>query len=137
MTPEKQDKLYIEFPELFRQKDLKPNQTLMTNGIAVGDGWYDIIVNLCNEITAHAKRADLQPDNPAYPEFFQIKNSFGELRIRMNGYDPEVNKLVEIAQARARFVCESCGKPGIERPFRGWHKISCYDCFKKIPFWKF
>lgn len=135
MTPKKQDKLYSEYPKLFCQKDLKPNQTLMTNGIAVGDGWYDIIAELCQELEDYStsRLADLSFKPP---EFFQIKNSFGELAIRLTEHDEYANKLVEKAQSHARVTCEVCGNFGSERPFRGWHKVACLPCFNKIPFWQ-
>ena len=45
-----QNKLFEKYPEIFVQKDLDKTQTLMCWGIAVGDGWYNIIDTLCNQI---------------------------------------------------------------------------------------
>ena len=45
-----QNKLFEKYPEIFVQKDLDKTQTLMCWGIAVGDGWYNIIDTLYNQI---------------------------------------------------------------------------------------
>jgi hypothetical protein len=50
MNAELQNKLYEKYPKIFEQKDLPMTQTAMCWGISCGDGWYNIIDNLCNEI---------------------------------------------------------------------------------------
>lgn len=45
-----QNKLFEKYPKIFVQKDLDKTQTLMCWGIAVGDGWYNIIDTLCDNI---------------------------------------------------------------------------------------
>jgi len=45
-----QNKLFEKYPKIFVQKDLDKTQTLMCWGIAVGDGWYNIIDTLCHQI---------------------------------------------------------------------------------------
>lgn len=136
MSPDKQNKLYTDYPKLFRQKDFESNQTLMNRGVSVGDGWYQILADLCEDIQKYADERESAPGFKQ-PEFFQIKNSFGELRIQPMDYDPYVEALIEKAKKRARSTCESCGGPGEERPFRGWHMVACPTCFNKVPFWKF
>lgn len=50
MTPELQNKLYTKYPKLFAQKDLSITQSCMSWGIECGDGWYNIIDKLCQNI---------------------------------------------------------------------------------------
>jgi len=45
-----QNKLFEKYPEIFAQKDLDKTQTLMCWGIACGDGWYNIIDTLCENL---------------------------------------------------------------------------------------
>ena len=47
MKQELQQKLYEKYPKIFRQKDMSMQETAMCWGIACGDGWYNIIDNLC------------------------------------------------------------------------------------------
>ena len=48
-----QDNLYNKYPLLFAQKDLSIYESCMSQGICVGDGWYDIIDKLCFYIQHH------------------------------------------------------------------------------------
>lgn len=136
MSPDKQNKLYADYPELFRQKDFESNRTLMGQGIAVGDGWYQIVADLCEDIQKHTDAAMASDPDFRRPEFFQIKNSYGELRIQLMDHTPIIEAFVEKAKKAARVTCESCGEPGEERAFRGWHKVTCLKCHSKIPFWQ-
>ena len=45
-----QNELFEKYPEIFAQKDLDKTQTLMCWGIACGDGWYNIVDMLCENI---------------------------------------------------------------------------------------
>ena len=47
MKKELQEKLFANFPEIFKQKDLDMTQTAMCWGISCNDGWYDLINELC------------------------------------------------------------------------------------------
>ena len=42
-----------KYPKIFAQRHLDPSQTCMCWGIAVGDGWYNIIDQLCGNIQWH------------------------------------------------------------------------------------
>ena len=50
MNKELQDKLYKKYPKIFGQKDLPMTQTAMCWGISCGDGWYNIIDTLCEQL---------------------------------------------------------------------------------------
>lgn len=53
MKPELQKDLYRKYPKIFRQKDLPKTETCMCWGIDTGDGWYQILDNLCACIQGH------------------------------------------------------------------------------------
>ena len=48
MTPELQNKLYEEYPKLFENRHKSMQESCMYWGVAVGEGWYNIIDVLCN-----------------------------------------------------------------------------------------
>lgn len=52
MKEELQKKLYEQYPAIFRQKDLSPQETAMCWGISCGDGWYNILDTLCFHLQA-------------------------------------------------------------------------------------
>ena len=65
MKTDKQNELFKKYPNIFKQKDLSPQQTAMCWGIACGDGWFSIIDSLCFNIKSHieAKNKKLEEEN--------------------------------------------------------------------------
>lgn len=51
MSPELEQKLVEKYPDLFRDVNRSPRESLMCFGCEHGDGWYDIIDNLCGYVT--------------------------------------------------------------------------------------
>lgn len=47
MRKELQDKLYADYPLIFKEKDSDPRTSPMAWGVSVGDGWYTLIDRLC------------------------------------------------------------------------------------------
>ena len=60
MNKNLQEKLYQKYPKIFRQKDLPMTQTAMCWGIACGDGWYDLIDELCSQIQNRVENVNRQ-----------------------------------------------------------------------------
>lgn len=50
MTPELDNKLCNQYPKLFAQRNFSINESAMAWGLAVDDGWYNIIDVLCYSI---------------------------------------------------------------------------------------
>jgi hypothetical protein len=42
-----------DLPEIFAQRHLSPEQTVMARGFECGDGWYHLIHALCETIRDH------------------------------------------------------------------------------------
>lgn len=95
MSPELEQKLIEKYPDLFQDVNRSPRESLMCFGCEHGDGWYDIIDNLCGYITHLQKnvlyflglRKDIQ-DGKFNVEFrcpkvvfMQIKEKYGTLRV--------------------------------------------------------
>ena len=121
MRDELQQKLYDKFPKIFAQKDLSPAETLMCWGIECGDGWYDLIHDVCHY-------AQFQTDHNKAPQMVavQVKEKFGTLRFYYNGGDDRTSGAVSFAELISGRTCEVCGKPG-ERSNTGWITVRCEE----------
>lgn len=75
-------------------------------GFACGDGWYQILDDLSQELTNYlAEHPELDF------EVVQVKSKFGTLRFHLNHRDAATEKMVELAQQRASTTCELTGNP--------------------------
>lgn len=70
MKLELQNKLFQRFPNLFIERNLPMTQTCMCWGIETGNGWFNLIWNLCGKLE---KFKGLR--------FTQVKEKFGGLRV--------------------------------------------------------
>jgi hypothetical protein len=137
MSPENDKRLCERYPQIFRDRDGDPRATLMCFGFDCGDGWYDIIDTLCNNISAHVKykrqnHKDM-PDNQFEEEHgvqaVQVKEKWGGLRFYVNGTDDYVRGLIDMAESMSYRTCERCGNPGQKRT-GGWVRTLCDGCYK-------
>ena len=131
MRKELEDKLYEDYPKIFKQKDDHMTNTCMCWGICVGDGWYDIIDCLCERIQHHCDWVNgKNPDKDKFQvEAIQVKEKFGGLRFYTNYEDDHISGLINMAYAMADRTCEDCGMPGQLRD-SGWLKTLCDECEK-------
>lgn len=107
-----QDELYNKYPKLL-------NKEIWCDNINCGDGWYNIIDQVCARIDHYLKyKQDVQV------EFVQIKEKFGMLRMYFIGGDQYVHGVVDFAENISGVICEVCGKPGI-KIYNGWIKTRC------------
>ena len=109
--------LQEDFPSLF---ELRPGVPV---SIAVGDGWEPIVRGLCEKLAVWSHR------NDAPVRFRQVKEKFGELRIRLEGGDEHVDDLVQQAEQQSWTTCEVCGRSGTLRD-EGWMVTLCDPCQK-------
>jgi len=156
MKKELQEKLFSNYPELFRQKDLPMSETCMCWGIDCGDGWYDLIDTVCNFIDFHMK------ENKKWTpkiEFVQVKEKFGGLRMYyhtiimkeeefensdlkkwyknyedyravMNNGSCMINGAINLALLISQTICEFCGQKATKRT-SGWIHNLCEECYQK------
>lgn len=113
-------KLVEDFPQIFQDHGGNPMKTCMAMGIAVGDGWYDLIRRLCEDIMAM---------NP--PEQFkalQVKEKFGTLRFYAAGGTPEISKRIIAAEWESSKTCESCGSKENVTSEGAWVTTLCGKC---------
>lgn len=90
MSPELEHKLIEKYPGLFRDVDKSPKESLMCFGCEHGDGWYDIIDNLCGYLTnlqknrtffLSLKDGEFKDFHCPDVRFMQIKEKYGTLRV--------------------------------------------------------
>lgn len=122
MSPELTKQLYDKFPDLFKEKDLPPEQSNMCWGFECSDGWYNIIFTLCSLIQIHQKSQ--KPDyKPVVVQ--QVKEKFGTLRFYYTGGDDIIFGMVAYAEAISGMTCEVCGDRGTTDWKKSWVRTVC------------
>jgi hypothetical protein len=99
-------------------------ETAMCWGFECGDGWFNIINQLCSNIQHRIdwknKKEEVVPQVVAA----QVKEKFGTLRFYYDGGDDYIHGLTSMAEAMSGVTCETCGKPGKFRG-KGWYYTAC------------
>jgi hypothetical protein len=98
--------------------------TAMCWGFEHGDGWYDIIDSLCNNIQHHIDWQEKMGKSVPQVVATQIKEKFGTLRFYYEGGDDYISGLVSMAESWSAVACEECGVPGTQNN-QGWIKTLC------------
>ena len=146
MKKELEETLFKKYPKIFRQKDLSMQETCMCWGIACGDGWYELIDQLCGEIQ---NRVDNVNRNMNYKiknspktivptvvekltcEATQVKEKWGGLRFYVQGSDDYIDGLISMAESISYKICSSCGGKSSPKKERSWIYTLCTDCQDK------
>lgn len=134
MRQELDNKLCQRFPTIFRDRNADSKTTLMCYGFNCGDGWFQLIWDLCLELEK------LHPKVVAT----QVKEKFGGLRFYYTTVEEELDgilgvslrnnkafNLISQAEARSYQICEWCGKPGSITKPKHWVHTLCSKCRKK------
>ncbi len=119
MNLELTERLYAEFPQLFRGRHVSITQNLMGFGFECDDGWYGLIHQLAADITAYALQAGLDP------LVVQVKEKLGTLRFSVDQADAYIDALCNAAEQQSSVMCEQCGAPGQLRYHRRWLLVRC------------
>ena len=129
----KLQKLYKKYPKIL---DRVPFEC--------GDGWYNLLAHLCDQLQFDIDRNDYQQI-----KFTQIKEKFGTLRAYFNwDYMGSTERaLTESAQRKmgcqegavhfaellSSSICEVCGShEGKKYIINYWHYTRCPECAKKL-----
>jgi hypothetical protein len=109
VSPELEKQLMTKYPDLFKDKDAPPTESLMCFGVECREGWYDIIESACGIIAHHIKQSPHLADF----RWTQIKEKFGRLRLyRIGPADDYILGVIDMAEDLSGSICEICGNRG-------------------------
>ena len=124
MDKELQNKLVKEYPIIFSEIGLSPQESCMAFGLEVGDGWYWIIDQLCSQLQFHT-------DVNNYPQVIvsQVKEKFGGLRFYVQSANREQYDIIAFAERLSNSICEQCGSTeNVSKTKGGWITTLCDKC---------
>lgn len=120
-----------KYPLIFKNRNAPMTETAMCWGFECGDGWYQILDSLCNNIQSHIDWQNKNFDKgftqyKQVPQVVatQVKEKFGGLRFYYEGGDDIIDGMVRMAESWASVTCEECGSPGTTRG-PGWIRTLC------------
>ena len=121
MKKELENQLYDRFASILVDK-CETTGIITKCHLDIGDGWYDLIVTICNGILTNQDRIraanviNAKYDKPQieyHPvKAVQIKEKFGGLRFYVAGGDEFDRGVIFTAEAMSRKICEICGDRG-------------------------
>ncbi len=131
MRKELDEQLVAKYPLIFKNRHGDMKETLMCWGFECGDGWYQILDSLCDQIQ-HYTDWNNQNFEKGYKQYkqvpqvvaVQVKEKFGGLRFYYDGGDDHISGMVRMAESWAANSCEECGAPGKTR-HGGWIRTLC------------
>lgn len=91
-------------------------------GFECGDGWADLLVELCEKIQQYLNTLPKDVANDIVA--LQVKEKYGTLRFYVAYYDETVEAFIQEAEQKSSCICEQCGKPGKVRGSR-WYYTAC------------
>ena len=106
VSPELEKRLVGEFPHLFADYGKPAEETCMAWGCEHGDGWFPIILGLCECIDLRVKHRGIEF------RFAQIKEKFGTLRVYCYGSDDYIDGAIRMAEEMSSVTCEITGSVG-------------------------
>lgn len=90
-----------------------------------GDGWYELIYNMLNDIQEYCIREWV----PAV-KFLQIKEKFGTLRVYTESYCPEIDEIIGKYSSKSATICEICGANATLDVESKWMRTRCGKCIE-------
>ncbi len=124
MKPEIDNLLCERYPKIFVDRNKPMTETAMCWGFEHGDGWFNIINQLCANIQHHIDWKTKQGHTISQVVAEQVKEKFGTLRFYYHGGDDYISGLVSMAEAMSGVTCEECGAPG-QTGGQGWISTRC------------
>lgn len=124
MKQELDEYLCKVFPKIFAERNLPMQETCMCWGFSCGDGWFNIINQLCQNIQHHIDWKNKEKEVVAQVVVSQVKEKYGTLRFYYSGGDDTIDGMVSMAESMSGVTCEECGNIG-ESNNSGWIKVLC------------
>ncbi|MGV8920833.1 MAG: hypothetical protein ACOH2R_24155 [Pseudomonas sp.] len=121
MNKELDERLSAKYPKIFPPLDGARGKQQLPWGFECGDGWFDLLDDLCAKIQHHVVATQGRQVVAR-----QVKEKYGELRFYYDGADSVVDLLIEGAEARSELICEQCGAVGaLTKSEHGWLRTRC------------
>ena len=130
MNDENTQKLFHDFPSFFRGRN-DPQKSLMGFGFCCGNGWFNLIYKLCQDIQKCIKFSN-RPDNLDDFEVEQVKEKFGGLRFYVGPAIKPVHDLIAKAEGESYKICEVCGESGELVSVAGYYTTRCPTHIKEL-----
>jgi len=124
MKKELDEQLCQKYPLIFANRHQPMNETAMCWGFDCGDGWFNILDQLCLNIQYYIEWKNKKETVVEQVVADQVKEKFGTLRFYYSGGDEHIAGMVAMAESMSGVTCEDCGKPGRSRGF-GWITTVC------------
>lgn len=135
------DYLCKKYPKIFVDRNKSEMESCMHWGLAIGNGWYSLMDNVCKNIQHHIDNPPYERDEekncyrPAKKMICsqvvagQVKEKFGGLRFYTSGGDEYTRALIDDAESLSYDICEQCGRMDndVGRNRRGWIQTSCRE----------
>ena len=116
--------LCTTFPKMFVNRYKPMTETAMCWGFECGDGWFNIINQLCANIQHHIDWKNRKEEVVPQVTVDQVKEKFGSLRFYFTGGDDYIRGMATMAESMSGVTCEQCGNPG-STVGRGWLTTLC------------
>jgi hypothetical protein len=130
MTPRLEEKLYKDFPDLYRNRVLPESISRMCDGFCCGDGWFHIIYTLSEKIAKICDDHHIRDD--LYPAAFQVKEKYGGLRYYIDTHPKTpkhifmaIRDAIHDAEMLSEVTCDVCGEKGRVVEVRHWIYTRC------------
>ena len=111
MKQELDEYLCKVYPKLFVNRDKSMTETCMCWGFECGDGWFNILNQLCQNIQHYIDWKNSKEEIVKQVTVDQVKEKFGTLRFYYTGGDDYIRGMVTMAESMSGVTCEECGKP--------------------------
>jgi hypothetical protein len=124
MKLELDELLCSKYPKIFVNRNADMTTTAMCWGFSCGEGWFNILDQLCHNIQSHIDWHNRETVKIPQVVAVQVKEKFGGLRFYYDGGDDYISGLASMAESMSEVTCEECGAPG-QRRGQGWIYTAC------------
>lgn len=123
MKQELETQLVKKYPKIFKMVGSTPEESGMAWGMACGDGWYQLIYELCRELQHNT-------DNNNQPQIVaaQVKEKFGGLRFYVNSATEVQYGAIHFAETFSFSICDECGTTADVTSEGSWVTTLCPSC---------
>jgi len=131
MRKEHDEALCKKYPEIFRDRNGDARTTAMVWGFECGDGWYNIINTMCEQIENYQQYLLRNGEEFSPVVATQVKEKYGILRFYYTGGDEYIEGIVDLTESLSATICETCGASGKLRDGGGWLITLCDEHAKE------